>query len=224
MTSEIAAALLTVQKNLPRVVKSQQAHHSKYADLATITEAVFPVLADAGLVWTCHPLMAGDDRLVMRWQLVHAASGDTWTGDYPIPASSPQTIGGALTYARRYAMCSVIGLVADEDDDGNVVEQETAKRQQDGQRARNRGQKPAEPFEPAFAADAPGSKSDLQRTKIMQAMGRMPREVRLTALADVIGREVGSVNDLSFNEAQKVLKRIEDDRRHATTAAGSGDE
>jgi hypothetical protein len=163
--------------------------------------------------------MATDDRLVLRWWLIHAASGGSWTGDWPLPATSPQTIGGNITYARRYALCAVVGVVADEDDDGQQAENELAAQKQSNRRTRNRGQDPPPPYDDRDGADEPGSKTDLQRRKIMMAMGRMPREIRMAALSDIIGHEIESANDLSFNEAQKVLKRIEDDRKEAETVS-----
>jgi hypothetical protein len=209
---DVAQALLAAQKELPKITKDKQAHHSKYADLATITEHVFPVLTKHGLVWTCQPTMVSDTQLVLRWALIHAPSGDRWTGDYPIPATSPQTIGGAMTYARRYALCGVLGVVADEDDDGQEAENAQAAQAQSNRRTRNRGQDPPPPFDDRDGADAPGSKTDLQRTRIMQTMGKMPRDVRIAALSDIIGREIESANDLSFNEAQKVLRRIAEEQ------------
>lgn len=225
--TELAAALLGVQKELPRITKDQRAdvrhkdggaHSFRYAGLDTITEAIFPILGKHHLVWTCQPTMATDDRLVLRWWLIHAPSGGSWTGDWPLPATSPQTIGGNITYARRYALCAVVGVVADEDDDGQQAENELAAQKQSNRRARNRGQDPPPPFDDRDGADEPGSKTDLQRTRIMQAMGKMPRDVRLTVVSDTIGRQVSSVNDLSFNEAQKMLRRIEEERQEAADA------
>ena len=40
-----------------------------------------------------------------------------------LPKSDPQGQGSAVTYARRYSYMSVLGLVADEDDDGNKASQ-----------------------------------------------------------------------------------------------------
>lgn len=43
-------------------------------------------------------------------------------GNYPITAekNTPQAIGSALTYARRYSLCSICGIASEEDDDGNA--------------------------------------------------------------------------------------------------------
>jgi hypothetical protein len=38
----------------------------------------------------------------------------------PLKDQSPQGVGSAITYARRYALAAVLGLATEEDDDGNV--------------------------------------------------------------------------------------------------------
>lgn len=46
-----------------------------------------------------------------------------WPGVYPVRATDnkPQTLGSALTYARRYAFGALVGLTSDDDDDGNAA-------------------------------------------------------------------------------------------------------
>jgi hypothetical protein len=57
----------------------------------------------------------------LTYILVHAESGTELRGEMALlPAKAdPQGQGSAITYARRYALMAVLGLVADEDDDGN---------------------------------------------------------------------------------------------------------
>jgi hypothetical protein len=54
----------------------------------------------------------------------------------------------------------------------------------------------------------PGSIGPGQRTKIMTAYSQHTREARLVELAGIVGRPVGSVNDLSYTEAQLVLAKM----------------
>jgi hypothetical protein len=39
--------------------------------------------------------------------------------------NSPQAIGSAITYMRRYAISAVLGLIVEEDDDGNKASNPT---------------------------------------------------------------------------------------------------
>jgi hypothetical protein len=38
-----------------------------------------------------------------------------------VKTNDPQAMGSAITYARRYALGSILGLNIDEDDDGNLA-------------------------------------------------------------------------------------------------------
>lgn len=97
-------------------------HVYKYAPLDTIWPEIRETLAAHGLVWSCTPTMDGD-RFVMRYALMHSPTGDGISGSYPLPEGRPQEIGSALTYARRYALCAVLGLVvSDDDDDGRQAQ------------------------------------------------------------------------------------------------------
>ena len=61
-------------------------------------------------------------------------------GLYPLPASgTPQQIGSAITYARRYCLCAVTGVAPDDDDDDGEERRqgETAAHQGDGHRRRD---------------------------------------------------------------------------------------
>jgi hypothetical protein len=52
-------------------------------------------------------------------------SGESISGVYPVNPvkNDPQSIGSALTYSRRYSLMAMLGIVADDDDDGNAATQ-----------------------------------------------------------------------------------------------------
>jgi len=127
-TPTLASALVELQAELPHVTKDAENPHfrSRYASLAALTAALLPLMAKLGLAWICRPTLEWsrqEPMLVLSYSLRHV-SGESLDGQYPLPASgTPQQIGSAITYARRYALCAVTGLVADDDDDGNAAEQ-----------------------------------------------------------------------------------------------------
>lgn len=136
--SPLAAALAHFQAELPRigkanlaVVKSDKGSYKyTYADLSDISAKVLPLLAKHGLSFSCKPTLF-DGKFVLEYTLRHAA-GEKDTGYYPLNAQgTPQQIGSAITYARRYALSAVTGIVPDEDDDGQAAEQQA--RQQPAQ-------------------------------------------------------------------------------------------
>jgi uncharacterized protein (DUF3820 family) len=122
MTPELAKALHAFQKDAPPVHLDATNPHfrNRYASLAGVVGAVRPVLNKHGLVYTQLPTLL-DGVPALRTSVIHAESGDEISDVMPLTVSKAdaQGYGSALTYARRYALLSVLGLVADEDDDAN---------------------------------------------------------------------------------------------------------
>jgi len=121
-TTNLATALAKVQGELPKIPRNKNANYGTYADLDSIHEAVFPILSSHGLAWTT---LIGTDEAgndVLNYRLIHV-SGDTLEGSLRLRLTQDnmQQLGSAVTYARRYAICAVIGITADEDDDGNTA-------------------------------------------------------------------------------------------------------
>ncbi|MGW9587465.1 ERF family protein [Microbacterium sp. NPDC055455] len=122
--SELAKALAAFHADLPKVGKgsTNPAFKSKYADLADIVSVVLPALAKNGLAWITTPRVS-DDGFVLEYELRHT-SGDAVTGSWPLPdpeKATPQQMGSAVTYAKRYTLSAVTGIAPDEDDDGNAA-------------------------------------------------------------------------------------------------------
>jgi hypothetical protein len=126
--SELTKALVEVQANLPQIHKGETAkvgaYSYKYADLPTITAEILPVLSKHGLAWTTRPTFDDNGTFVLAYELRHIY-GEALAGWYPLPdpSSKAQEIGSAITYSRRYALCSVVGIAPDEDDDGQAAQQ-----------------------------------------------------------------------------------------------------
>lgn len=124
MTETLATALAAFQLELPRLGKSNTANTGtysyKYADLADVSTLVLPLLAKHGLSFSAKPTIDEQGRFVLAYTLRHTC-GDADSGSYPLPTGTPQQVGSAITYARRYALCAVTGIAPDEDDDGHAV-------------------------------------------------------------------------------------------------------
>jgi len=101
---------------------------SKYATLASVTD-VARGAAEFGLSVT--QLVGGD---VVTTLLCHS-SGEYVSTETRIIASKDNAhgYGSGITYARRYALSAILGIAADEDDDGNaaVEARRKAKHSQD---------------------------------------------------------------------------------------------
>jgi hypothetical protein len=139
MTDTLTAALAAVQADLPVVGKDQKAtvksdkgsYTYKYANLASVSAAILPLLSKHGLAWTTLPTFDDAGRFVLRYELRHIA-GESLTGSYPLPNTArPQEMGSAITYARRYALCAATGVAPEEDDDNaSVAERSAAQREE----------------------------------------------------------------------------------------------
>ena len=121
--SALFSALLAVQQEAPTLPKDAVNKHfgNKYVSLDTIVEKVGPILGRHGLVWSALPGRDEHGDPALNYRLTHAPTGEMLEGTMPLllVKADPQGMGSAITYARRYAICAVLNLVADEDDDGN---------------------------------------------------------------------------------------------------------
>lgn len=126
-TAELAAALAAAQAELPEVGKNRKAdvknkegkylYSYAYADLADVSAAVLPVLGRHGLAFTSFPGHQPDGRFGLRYFLLHSGGGSI-EGFFEIDdKGGMQLVGGRITYARRYTLCAVTGITADEDVD-----------------------------------------------------------------------------------------------------------
>ncbi len=120
--ADLAAALAKAQGVMgPAIINRQNPHFkNRYADLAAVIDAVRKPLADNGLSVT-QTTELGNGVLILRTTLWHA-SGQWLSSEYPLPlGAKPQELGSALTYGRRYELSALLGVAADEDDDGEAT-------------------------------------------------------------------------------------------------------
>jgi ERF superfamily protein len=126
---ELAGALSKGQGEFPTIAKNRTAnvpmkaggkYSYRYADLADVISAIAPVLAKNGLSISQAPTII-DSKLVLETTLMHA-SGEWMTSVYPLQSyDRPQEMGSEITYARRYTLTSILGIHAEEDDDGAIA-------------------------------------------------------------------------------------------------------
>jgi hypothetical protein len=127
--NELAAALVSAQGDFPTVHKDSNNpfFKSKYAGLPEVMAAASPVLTKHGLAIS--QFVTGDGlNHYLTTYLLHK-SGQYIAHDMELLLSrqDAQGQGSAITYARRYSYMAVLGLVADEDDDGNAASPQTPK-------------------------------------------------------------------------------------------------
>lgn len=122
---KLAEALAAAQGELKPAAKdsANPFFKSKYADLSSVWEAIRAALAKNGLAVVQKLDVQGDKlQTVLVTMLLHK-SGEFIASTYPVKPikDDPQGLGSAITYARRYALSAMVGVVADEDDDGEAA-------------------------------------------------------------------------------------------------------
>ena len=120
--TDLAKVLLNVQRTVQPVTKDAENPFTKswYASLNSVMDACRDALIENG-IWLCqYPVpVEQPNSLGLVTKLTHAESGQ-WQSSLavvPLPKADPQGMGSAMTYARRYALTAMLGMVT-EDDDG----------------------------------------------------------------------------------------------------------
>lgn len=111
----ILAALVEAKQEFSNIKKDcvNPFHKNKYASLDSILSSVEPALLNNGLVIS-HTI--NDNCLSTKlWHV----SGEYLVSEMIMaPVADPQKMGSIITYYRRYAVCALLSVTADEDDDG----------------------------------------------------------------------------------------------------------
>ena len=186
--NELASALVKAQAEFSAVPKgsTNPFFKSKYAALPDVVQSASPVLAKHGLAvsqFITHDESGGD--ALLTYLLHQSGQFMAYSMKLHMVKDDPQAQGSAVTYARRYSYMSVLGLVADDDDDGNSA----TKAKQSA---------PAKPKEP--------SAMDVMRD-LLSAKFEAPAD-RKTYVEGLVGRELKSLSDLSSAEIAGVVLEL----------------
>jgi hypothetical protein len=143
-------SLASFQQECPIILKATQGYGYVYSDLPAIFEIINPLLKKHGLGF-----YQAVNNGVIKTVIFHSESGETIESETTMPVDSliyedikkekngqpyiisaikgfegmnkAQAIGSLITYFRRYALSSLLGLVTDKDTDGAEAHQPTAK-------------------------------------------------------------------------------------------------
>lgn len=143
--TELAAALAKAQSAIKNPTKDKTAkvktktggeYEYNYADLASVLEAVKQPFADNGLSHISIPYSAGKSLIGVVTIIMHT-SGQHIEGRLTMAVADerPQSVGSAITYARRYMLSAMVGIAAENDDDANLAhahDATTGRRQGNG--------------------------------------------------------------------------------------------
>lgn len=93
-----------------------------YASLGAVLKVVKKAANQFGLYVTQYTLLQ-NDRVVLVTRIAHI-SGEFRESTFPLEFNSSaknQEKGSAITYARRYSLCSIFGITGEDDDDAMIT-------------------------------------------------------------------------------------------------------
>ena len=115
---KLSIAMAKAQSEMGGAVKdsSNPFFKSSYADLTSVIKAIKEPFANNGLSFVQFPIN-GDHSIGVVTRVMHE-SGEWLESEYLLPLlkNDPQSAGSAITYARRYALSSMAGIPAIDDD------------------------------------------------------------------------------------------------------------
>jgi len=117
----IYKSIANFQQEVPVIHKATQGFNYSYADLPAIFDVINPLMKKHGLGF----YQAVNGKTI-KTVIFHVESGETIESETDIPQgvvlnkmNDFQVLGSAITYLRRYALSSMLGLVTDKDTDAS---------------------------------------------------------------------------------------------------------
>lgn len=127
---KVSAALVEFQSRLPKITRTKKVRVQPkdttrrpydfwYAPFDEIIEISRPILTELGLA-----VLQSVELPNIRNRVLHSSGQfiETLTPIVVPEKPTSQTMGAAISYSCRYGYNTVLGIVADEDDDGNVAD------------------------------------------------------------------------------------------------------
>ena len=116
--TELAKALSAAQKLMGPAIKDKENpfFKSSYADLASIWEACREPLTTNGL--SVSQLVSSEGAVIKLTTMLIHSSGEFISSEFCMKAEkeTPQALGSAITYARRYTLAAMVGVSSEDDD------------------------------------------------------------------------------------------------------------
>lgn len=121
-------ALAAFQQEVPILHKDTSGYSYTYTDLPEILRVINPILKKHGLGFS-QPIEGRNIKTI----IFHSESGELLESVAEIPEDSMkgmnkyQSFGSGITYLRRYALSSALGLVTDKDMDASSIEDKLSR-------------------------------------------------------------------------------------------------
>jgi len=198
------------------VIKDGKANYGKYATLAAVLEVITPALSANSLALIQEPLLT-DDGVTVHASLLHE-SGETIEFapiTMPVAQRTAQSIGSAITYARRYQLTALLGIAAD-DDDGNAATG-TASNATMPAKASTKPVEPRKPVEPTVVPNAPQNAPVRENQDAVDHLNKIGTarygdewitSRRAAAAEWASGKRTRSIDELSDEEISGIILKL----------------
>lgn len=146
--TDLAKSMIQVQQSLTPALKDSinDFTNSSYASLKSVMEVCRTALLNNGIWLTQYPVSVEKGHLGLVTKIIHVATGQWQCSliEMPLAKSDPQGYGSAITYARRYGLTALLGIIT-EDDDGESAMQRQKTKNHGIQPANSGGNNPQNP-------------------------------------------------------------------------------
>jgi len=190
-------AFSKVQGELSNPSKDKKGQFGMYASLEGLLEQIRPLLAKHGLALWQYPQEA-----VVITEILHK-DGGRMSFTYPLIRNDNKNavfaMGGAFTYARRYALCGIFGLQGDDIDEEDVSFGKKSK---------------ASPELDAVIANAEKA-SPVQEPNLADVAAKMQKSHKNLRVNDLAWMDDPSFEDFIYETAKEKNLSQEDVRLHA---------
>lgn len=138
---KLSKSLVETQKELKQPLKDAKNpfFKSEYVPLENVAEAITQTATKYGLAFSQYATTTESGNVSVGTIVFHE-SGEYI--EYPPlilkpENTKPQSIGSAITYAKRYALSAIFGITSDKDDDGNGEPQKQPQKRNQKQAPQN---------------------------------------------------------------------------------------
>ncbi len=201
---ELTRALIKVQASVKPAIrdKANPFLKSRYADLSGVWDVCRNLLQENKLAVI---QVSGIDANGCYLETVLSHESGEWiSGKYPlrpVRVDDPQALGSALTYARRYTLAAVLGIVTEDDDAEGAMDRQAEKVQRDPVRS-------VKEMYPEVFARRPATAEQLKQLEIYQKGGK-----NIKSIVNVYKWDVSKISDLTFEQADTVLREFTREER-----------
>ena len=173
---------------------------SKYTTLAGCWDVARKPLSDNGLAVIQTTTFEEGNSVIVETTLSHV-SGEWVRGSLKMPLVKldPQAVGSAITYARRYALSAMVGIVSDDDDGESAMGHTPTPQAKPAQAQQAQVKAPAK-------EETPKDKLIKQAYTIMLNQLKMPKDDMPNYIKGVTGKEeLKNWHDLTEDELKEVI-------------------